>query len=114
MQKTVLANTDELNTRAKILRAAKQAFLNKGFAHTNVRTIAAEAGVTTGAVYNLFKNKDSIFDALTGAVFGEFLTVLAQSSARGSEEVDMKNLDLSAIMELSRGLLCKDNRFFLW
>ena len=57
MQKTVLANTDELNTRAKILRAAKQAFLNKGFAHTNVRTIAAEAGVTTGAVYNLFKNQ---------------------------------------------------------
>ena len=46
----------ELNTREKILNAAKREFLEKGFAGTNVRAIAEKAGVTTGALYNLFKN----------------------------------------------------------
>ena len=46
----ILADKDELNTRAKILRAAKQEFFANGFADTNVRTIAEKAGVTTGGV----------------------------------------------------------------
>ena len=48
----ILADKDELNTRAKILRTAKQEFLDKEFAGTNVRAIAEKAGVTTGALYN--------------------------------------------------------------
>jgi len=93
----LLANIDELNTRAKILRAAKQAFLDNGFMQTHVRTITARAGGTTGAVYNPFKNKDSIFDALTGTAFDEFLTVLTHSAIHESEEVNMKTFDLSTI-----------------
>ena len=57
----IFADKDELNTRTKILHAAKQEFLNKEFADTNVRAIAEKAGVTTGALYNLFDNKDGIF-----------------------------------------------------
>ncbi len=58
----------ELNTREKILYAAKREFLDKGFAGTNVRTVAQKAGVTTGALYNLFKNKNGIFEALVDGV----------------------------------------------
>ena len=64
---------------------------------THVRTITARAGGTTGAVYNPFKNKDSIFDALTGTAFDEFLTVLTHSAIHESEEVNMKTFDLSTI-----------------
>ncbi len=58
----------ELNTREKILYAAKQEFLDKDFAGTNVRTVAQKVGVTTDALYNLFKNKNGIFEALVDGV----------------------------------------------
>ena len=92
----------ELNTREKILNAAKREFLDKGFAGTNVRAVAQRAGVTTGALYNLFKNKDGIFEALVGGVFGEFLNILAYNDVFEARELDMKAGDLSEITEMSR------------
>ena len=92
----------KLNTREKILNAAKQEFLEKGFAGTNVRAIAEKAGVTTGALYNLFKNKDGIFEALVGGVFNEFLNILAYNDVFEARELDMKAGDLSEITEMSR------------
>ncbi len=92
----------ELNTREKILNAAKREFLEKGFAGTNVRAIAEKAGVTTGALYNLFKNKDGIFEALVGGVFNEFLNILAYNDVFEARELDMKAGDLSEITEMSR------------
>ena len=92
----------ELNTREKILDAAKREFLEKGFAGTNVRAIAEKAGVTTGALYNLFKNKDGIFEALVGGVFNEFLNILAYNDVFEARELDMKAGDLSEITEMSR------------
>ena len=92
----------ELNTREKILNAAKREFLNKGFADTNVRAVAQEAGVTTGALYNLFKNKDGIFEALVGGVFDEFLHILAHNDVFEAKKLGMKTGELSAITEVSR------------
>ena len=92
----------ELNTREKILNAAKREFLDKGFAGTNVRAAAQRAGVTTGALYNLFKNKDGIFEALVGGVFNEFLNILAYNDVFEARELDMKAGDLSEITEMSR------------
>ena len=92
----------ELNTREKILNAAKREFLEKGFAGTNVRAAAQRAGVTTGALYNLFKNKDGIFEALVGGVFNEFLNILAYNDVFEARELDMKAGDLSEITEMSR------------
>ena len=51
-------------TKAKIIESAKKEFLEKGFIGANLRTIAADAGVTTGAMYRHFKDKDALFCAL--------------------------------------------------
>lgn len=53
---------DEL--AAKILEASKKEFLKKGFQNASVRSIAASVGVTTGAVYRYYENKEAMFDAL--------------------------------------------------
>jgi len=98
----ILADKNELNTRAKILRAAKQEFLDKEFAGTNVRAIAEKAGVTTGALYNLFDNKDGIFEALVSGVFDEFLNTMSHSDLLELQNFGMKTSDLSAIIELSQ------------
>ena len=102
----------ELNTREKILNAAKREFLEKGFAGTNVRAVAQRAGVTTGALYNLFKNKDGIFEALVGGVFNEFLNILAYNDVFEARELDMKAGDLSEITEMSQRRFLRMIDFF--
>ena len=51
-------------TKSKILESAKKEFLDKGFMNASLRTIASNAGVTTGAMYRHFKDKDALFCAL--------------------------------------------------
>lgn len=53
--------SQSINTRNKILECAKKEFLQKGFKNSSLRNISKEAGVTTGAVYGYFKDKDSLF-----------------------------------------------------
>ncbi len=108
----IVADKNELNTRAKILRAAKQEFFTNGFADTNVRAIAEKAGVTTGALYNLFDNKDGIFEALVSGVFDEFLAIVTHHDVFGAENFGMKTSDLSAIIELSQYRFLKMVDFF--
>jgi AcrR family transcriptional regulator len=52
------------STRAKIIQAGTSEFLSKGYENASLRRIAAEAGVTTGAIYGYFPDKSSLFDAL--------------------------------------------------
>lgn len=108
----ILADKDELNTRAKILRVAKQEFFTNGFADTNVRTIAEKAGVTTGALYNLFNNKDGIFEALVSGAFDEFLAIVTHHDIFDAENFGMKTSDLSAITELSQRRFLRMIDFF--
>ena len=53
-----------IETKKKLLESAKKEFLEKGFTGASLRTIAANAGVTTGAMYRHFKDKDAFFCAL--------------------------------------------------
>lgn len=108
----VLVTKDELNTRAKILFAAKQEFFAKGFLKANVRSIAQAVGLTTGAIYNQFKNKDSMFDALVGTVVKDFLLLIQGNSAWEYAQYNMKTTELSVITELSRRTFLKIIDFF--
>ena len=112
IRKKISSGKDKLNTRAKILQEAKKEFLDKGFVGTNVRTIAEKAGVTTGALYNLFDNKDGIFEALVSGVFDEFLNIMAHRDVFDAENFGMKTSDLSAIIELSQRRFLRMIDFF--
>ncbi len=49
---------------SEILVSAKKEFLANGFEKASMRVIAKNAGVTTGALYTRYKNKNDIFSAL--------------------------------------------------
>jgi AcrR family transcriptional regulator len=51
-------------TRARLLDAALQLTREKGFERTTLQEIAARAGMTTGAIYGNFQNRDELFMAL--------------------------------------------------
>lgn len=49
---------------AEILDAALKLFVQQGFAKTRIEDIAQRAGVTGGAIYRYFPNKDALLEAL--------------------------------------------------
>lgn len=60
----------QLKTRQtveRILAAAGELFLHRGYARTNLEQVAAEAGVTKPTVYSHFESKKGLFQALTQA-----------------------------------------------
>nr|ADO32809.1 truncated multiple transferable resistance repressor [Neisseria gonorrhoeae] len=61
MRKT---KTEALKTKEHLMLAALETFYRKGIARTSLNEIAQTAGVTRGALYWHFKNKEDLFDAL--------------------------------------------------
>lgn len=61
MRKT---KTEALKTKEHLMLAALETFYKKGVARTSLNEIAQTAGVTRGALYWHFKNKEDLFDGL--------------------------------------------------
>jgi AcrR family transcriptional regulator len=53
-----------VRTRAKLLEAARWLIREKGHENATLEEIAERAGMTTGAIYGNFKNRDELFIAL--------------------------------------------------
>jgi len=80
-------------TRAKLLEAARALIREKGFDQTTLEDIADRAGMTTGAIYGNFKNRDDLFVALgkvywtpiapkvkPGATFADLMRSMAEAT----------------------------------
>ena len=57
-------NADGQRTRQAILDAALELFADKGYFGTSLRDVATAVGVRESALYNYFKSKEALFDAL--------------------------------------------------
>ena len=55
----------------KILIAASAEFCSKGYLNTSIRNIAVRAGVSPANMYNYFKDKDDLFNAVMGPVISD-------------------------------------------
>lgn len=76
------------NTKTKILQSAKAEFLEKGFMAASLRTIAANAGLTTGAMYRHFKDKDTLFCALVDGAIEETVAIINEGSVENHENLE--------------------------
>ena len=86
-------------SRGLILKAALELFAHQGYRGTNVREIAARAGVSTGNVYHHFPEKETIFRTL----LDHYWEVLAspehplnQALAEGAFPEDLERLGRAA------------------
>jgi AcrR family transcriptional regulator len=68
-------------TRSALVAAGRALFGNQGFAATSVDDLAAEAGVTTGALYHHFRTKTDLFAAVFEQVHEELLVRAASAIA---------------------------------
>lgn len=55
-------------TAARLVATARRAFAEQGFAQVSLDALAAEAGVTRGALHHHFTNKAGLFEAVLRAV----------------------------------------------
>src|SRR5258708_1862309 len=80
-------------TRAALLRAARALVRESGYERTTLAKVARRAGMTTGAIYGNFKNRDELFIALgqtywapvapeigPGATFAEAMHALSKAT----------------------------------
>ena len=50
--------------RVDLLEAGKREFMESGFRGASLKSIAASLGVTTGAIYRYYTDKEALFDGL--------------------------------------------------
>src|SRR3954470_4900640 len=86
-------------TRAALLEAARTLIREKGYERTTLAKVAKRAGMTTGAIYGNFKNRDELFIALghaywppiapkikPGATFAEAMHAFAKATLAAVEQ----------------------------
>ena len=77
---------EQNDNREKLIACAKKEFLEKGFAKASLRKMTSEAGLTTGAVYFFFKDKDGLFGAVVEEPLNNIVSVLKKHFAEDAEE----------------------------
>jgi AcrR family transcriptional regulator len=60
-------------TRARLVRAARKAFAEKGYAAASMDDLTADAGLTRGALYHNFGDKKGLLQAVVAQIDDEML-----------------------------------------
>src|SRR5262245_22161267 len=75
-------------TRQALVAAARERFGEQGYAATSIDEIVRQAGVTKGALYHHFADKDDLFRAVLEDVKGEVTTYVAEAFLEATTEPD--------------------------
>lgn len=75
--KTEHLNPRTLKRRDAMISAARELFCEHGFAGTTLEMITAEAGGSRRTIYELFGNKDGVFEAVIRDCTGRITSIMA-------------------------------------
>lgn len=91
-------------TRQRLLDSAALCFASVGFSKTTVEEIAASAAVSKAVVYNHFRGKESILEALLERMLADWSRVsnLEEYLARGASVLDAFERSLRASLDYAR------------
>lgn len=86
-------------TTEKIKQAAIEEFLDKGYTGASLRTICSRAGVTTGAMYFCFSNKEALLQAILEPLIAQYEELLTEymqiemEHPERAEELDVRMME---------------------
>lgn len=86
-------------TRERVLAAAATVFARDGYVDARMSDVAAEAGVSNGALYRYFENKTDVFAALIASLHEEFYEYSGHTAHSLAHE------PLAALVEANRGYI---------
>jgi len=92
------SNRRRAASRAALLDAAATVFARDGFHRATLDAVAAEAGLTKGAVYSSFDGKDDLFFALQERRFAQLAE--EQAEAVGQAAGDPEHVGVAAAKHL--------------
>jgi TetR/AcrR family transcriptional regulator len=75
-------------TRAALLDAAERAFMSEGYHGVSMETLADEADVSVGSIYNLFANKAGLYLAVAERATELFAQYLARAYAASDSPLE--------------------------
>ena len=82
---------DKTEAHEKIIAAAVREFMIYGFENASMRRIAAEVGLTVGALYRHFPNKEEMFAALVEPTIDELMAKYQAFVEQGYEVMKCGN-----------------------
>lgn len=95
-------------TRQHLLECAQKEFLEKGYMKASLRNICKDAGVTTGALYFFFKDKEALFGALVEEPLKKLYAAMEEHYATemsNGEQVAQLALEDDKDLETSRQII---------
>lgn len=79
-------------THKNILESGRKLFLKNGYERTNLRELCKGAGITTGAYYRHFTDKEALFSALVEPVVQEISTIYSTSKEQCFDYIETEQL----------------------
>lgn len=78
---------EDNRTKERLLASARSEFMEKGYMKASLRKICADAGVTTGALYFFFKDKEDLFGTLVKKPLEELVNFMNRHFTEDEELV---------------------------
>ncbi len=82
------AQSNSSETRRRLVESATEEFAEKGYDGASLRQICSKAGVTTGALYFFYENKEGLFRQVIAPVTDAVHKLFESSASEGAAEVD--------------------------
>ena len=99
---------EEKETKEKLLLSARKEFAQKGYLQASLRNICKNAGVTTGALYFFFQDKEDLFAAIVEKPLQKLYQVMElhyQEEFVGASDKIQEDGDIRDDIEASRQIL---------
>ena len=97
-----------LETRKKLLEAAKEIISEKGLANTSIAEITGKCGVANGTFYTYFKRKEDIMFALSREMYQEIQDKALEYPGNFMERLVYFMTEFSGCIEKSGLKLCQE------
>src|SRR6516225_6049212 len=76
------------STKAKIIATARRLFASAGYEGTSTEAVLEESGVSRGALYHHFENKQALFAAVLEAVEVDITAATARARANVADPLE--------------------------
>src|ERR687896_1410298 len=86
-------------TRATLLRAARELFAERGYAAVGTELIVERAGVTRGALYHHFRDKQDLFRAVHVEMERELMEAIGERMGQASDPMELLVIGLNAFLD---------------
>ena len=96
---TAMEDERRKQTEQKLIKSGKEEFLKKGYAKANLRDICKNAGVTTGAFYFSFENKEALLSAILAPVITDYEKICSTFARREEENPNTADDNERQMME---------------